>query len=97
MNLQHNYWYFKSVLSKDFCENIIKYGNQQKDELALTDGFMIQFILTYIQQMKVQVGTFNGIGLNHVNLQNTIKDSFMVGTKILGMHLMIILRITQTL
>jgi|TARA_B110000211_G_scaffold124138_1_gene143122 PKHD-type hydroxylase len=38
MNLQHNYWYFKSVLSKDFCENIIKYGNQQKDELALTGG-----------------------------------------------------------
>ena len=38
MNLQSYYWYFQSVLSKDFCENLIKFGNQQREELALTGG-----------------------------------------------------------
>jgi PKHD-type hydroxylase len=38
MNLQNYYWYFQSALSKDFCENLIKFGNQQREELALTGG-----------------------------------------------------------
>jgi PKHD-type hydroxylase len=38
MNLQNYYWYFQSVLSKDFCDNLIKFGNQQREELALTGG-----------------------------------------------------------
>ena len=36
MNLQNYYWFFQSVLSKDFCDNLIKFGNQQREELALT-------------------------------------------------------------
>jgi len=38
MNLQNYYWFFQSVLSKDFCDNLIKFGNQQREELALTGG-----------------------------------------------------------
>jgi PKHD-type hydroxylase len=38
MNLQNYYWFFQSVLSKDFCNNLIKFGNQQREELALTGG-----------------------------------------------------------
>jgi len=36
MNLKHNFWYFTSVLSPKFCKDVIKYGNQQKELLALT-------------------------------------------------------------
>ena len=38
MNLKNYYWYFQSALSKDFCDNLIKFGNQQREELALTGG-----------------------------------------------------------
>lgn len=38
MNLEHNYWYFESALSEDFCDNLIKYGNEQREQLAITGG-----------------------------------------------------------
>jgi len=36
MHLKENYWYFESVLSNRFCDDLIKYGNQQKELRALT-------------------------------------------------------------
>ena len=33
MNLQNYYWYFQSVLSKDFCDNLIKFGTTAPSEL----------------------------------------------------------------
>ena len=50
MNLKNYYWYFQSALSKDFCDNLIKFGNQQREELALTGG----------QTEKIKEGKFNG-------------------------------------
>ena len=38
MNLKYYYWYFPKALPKSFCEDLIKYGNQKKEELALTGG-----------------------------------------------------------
>ena len=35
MNLQNYYWFFKSALSDKFCNEVIKYGNLQQEELAL--------------------------------------------------------------
>lgn len=36
MNLRNYYWYFKSALSPKFCDDLIAYGKQQQDQLALT-------------------------------------------------------------
>jgi len=36
MNLSNYYWYFKSALTHKFCDEIIKYGLQHKEDLAIT-------------------------------------------------------------
>ena len=38
MNLQNYYWFFKSALTPRFCDELIKYGNQQQEQIALTGG-----------------------------------------------------------
>ena len=40
MNLKNYYWYFEKVLPDRFCDELIKYGNQKNEELALTAGFL---------------------------------------------------------
>jgi len=39
MNLSNYFWYFKSALTPKFCDEVIKYGLQQKDSIARTGGF----------------------------------------------------------
>ena len=39
MNLSNYFWYFKSALTPRFCNDIIKYALQQKDDIARTGGF----------------------------------------------------------
>jgi len=39
MNLDCYYWYFKSALSHKFCDEIIKFALQQKDQLGVTGPF----------------------------------------------------------
>ena len=36
MNLSYYYWYFKGALTPRFCDELIKYGNQQQELIALT-------------------------------------------------------------
>lgn len=36
MNLKFFYWYFKSVLSPQFCDEIVRYGKEQTLKLATT-------------------------------------------------------------
>ena len=36
MNLQNYYWYFKSVLSPKFCDELIAYAKKNQEQLALT-------------------------------------------------------------
>jgi PKHD-type hydroxylase len=36
MNLQNHYYYFTSVLSPKFCDELIAYGKQQQEQIALT-------------------------------------------------------------
>jgi len=38
MNLQNYYYYFQSALTPRFCDELIKYGTAQQEELALTGG-----------------------------------------------------------
>jgi PKHD-type hydroxylase len=38
MNLSNYYWYFKSALTSRFCDDIIKYGLQHQEDLAITGG-----------------------------------------------------------
>ena len=37
-NLNVYYWFFKSALTPRFCDELIQYGNQQQEQLALTGG-----------------------------------------------------------
>ena len=39
MNLSNYFWYFKSALTPRFCDEVIKYALQQKDDIARTGGF----------------------------------------------------------
>jgi PKHD-type hydroxylase len=36
MNLHHHYFYFKKALTPRFCDELIKYGISQQEQLALT-------------------------------------------------------------
>jgi hypothetical protein len=38
MNLKDHYWYFEKALSEHVCDEIIQYGNDHKEQLALTGG-----------------------------------------------------------
>ena len=35
MNLQNYYYYFQSALTPRFCDELIKYGTAQQEQLAL--------------------------------------------------------------
>ena len=39
MNLTNYYWYFKSVIPERICNDIVKYGKQLQDQMAVTGGF----------------------------------------------------------
>ena len=39
MNISNYYWYFSGVLTPKFCDEVIKYANSQKEEMARTGGF----------------------------------------------------------
>ena len=38
MNLEYYYWYFPSALTNRFCDELVRYGNLQKDKTALIGG-----------------------------------------------------------
>jgi PKHD-type hydroxylase len=38
MNLQNYYYYFQSALTPKFCDELIKYGTDKQEQLALTGG-----------------------------------------------------------
>jgi PKHD-type hydroxylase len=46
MNLQNYYYYFENALTPRFCDEVIKYGTSQQEQLALTGG----------QTIKIQEG-----------------------------------------
>jgi len=39
MNLQNYYWYFQKAIPDHICDDIIKYGLQTKEEMAVTGGY----------------------------------------------------------
>ena len=38
MNLEYYYWYFQSAIPPKICDDIIKYGLNHQEEIALTGG-----------------------------------------------------------
>ena len=39
MNLTNYYWYFKSAIPERICDDIVKYGHQMQDQMAVTGGY----------------------------------------------------------
>ena len=39
MNISNYYWYFSGVLTPRFCDEVIKYANEQKEVMARTGGY----------------------------------------------------------
>ena len=39
MNLQNYFWYFEKAVPTHICDDIVKYGLQVKDKMALTGGY----------------------------------------------------------
>ena len=38
-NISNYYWYFPSVLTPKFCDDVIAYANAQKETMAITGGY----------------------------------------------------------
>jgi|TARA_R100000656_G_scaffold108813_1_gene80895 PKHD-type hydroxylase len=38
MNLRHYYWWFKSAIPPRICDDIVKYGLNHKEDMAITGG-----------------------------------------------------------
>ena len=39
MNLTNHFWYFQSAVPTRICDDILRYGNQLADQMALTGGY----------------------------------------------------------
>jgi len=39
MQLTNYYWYFQSAIPERICDDIVRYGKQLQDQMALTGGF----------------------------------------------------------
>ena len=39
MNLEYYYWYFQSAIPPKICDDIIKYGKSQQEQIALTGDY----------------------------------------------------------
>ena len=39
MQLTNYYWYFKSAIPERICDEIVRYGKQLQDQIAVTGGF----------------------------------------------------------
>ena len=39
MNLTNHFWYFKSAIPPKICDDIVRYGKQLQDQMALTGGY----------------------------------------------------------
>ena len=39
MNISNYYWYFSGALTPKFCDEVIKYANAQKEQMARTGGY----------------------------------------------------------
>ena len=42
MNLTNYYWYFQSAVPSRICDDIVRYGKQLQDQMAVTGGFSNQ-------------------------------------------------------
>ena len=61
MNLDNYYYFFKEALTPRFCDEIIKYGKSQQEQIALTGG----------QTEKVNKGKFKGVtGVSFSKIRN---------------------------
>jgi|TARA_B110000285_G_scaffold79958_1_gene92296 PKHD-type hydroxylase len=40
MNLTNYYWYFKSAIPEHICDDIVKYGHQLQDQMAVTGKYV---------------------------------------------------------
>ena len=61
------YWYFKSALSSRFCDKLIKYSLDKKDQTATTDEFKNK----KLTKKRIKDLHINGIlllGIMNVNL-----------------------------
>ena len=39
MNLTNYFWYFQSAVPARICDEIVRYGKQLQDQMALTGGY----------------------------------------------------------
>ena len=42
MNLENYFWYFKSVIPLNICDDICKYRKQLQDQIAVTGGYQVK-------------------------------------------------------
>ena len=39
MNLTNYYWYYQSAIPERICDDIVRYGKQLQDQMAVTGGY----------------------------------------------------------
>src|SRR6056300_951913 len=81
MNLTNYYWYFKSAIPERICDDIVKYGHQMQDQMAVTGGYGDKKLnAKQVKDLKKKSKLRN-------YLQNIKKASIMIGIVIAGINL----------
>ena len=54
MNLNNYYWYFQSVLSNKFCDDVIQHGNSQKTKIGTISEYLEKDKLSKKESLKLK-------------------------------------------
>ena len=93
MNLQYYYWWFKSALPPRICNEIVKYGLQHEDNMALTGSFGHERNLQEQPLNKKEIKDLkkkrnSNIAWSPVSLRNISQVNITIGIVIVGKECM---------
>ena len=72
MNLTNYYWYFQSAIPPRICDDIVKYGKQLQDQMAVTGGYGGKKLNKKVVNLQNILKTNTMIGIVIVGINHTI-------------------------
>jgi PKHD-type hydroxylase len=84
MNLQNYYYYFKSVLTSRFCDELVKYGINQQEQIALTGNLKQENLKKETIKDLKKVRDSNVAWLNDRWIYNEIQPYIHQANKLAG-------------
>jgi hypothetical protein len=87
--LSNYYWYFQSAIPARICDDIVRYGKQLQDQMAVTGGYGKGKNLNQKQIKDLKQKRDSNIVWMDDRLQNTKKVNFMIGIVMVGINLIL--------